>query len=70
MPDHALRNEKNPTSCRDYETAGGMFKADSLAHDLSDCKRSSKASDATVNPDSDVLVVDWDGPDDPSNPKK
>ena len=70
MSDHRLRDEKNPTSCRDYEAAGGLFKAGSLAYDLSDCRRSSNVSDATVNPDSDVLIVNWDGPDDPSNPKK
>ena len=71
MPDCALPNEKNPTPCRDSEVADGLVKADSFAHDPPDRRQSSNASDITVlNPDNDVLVVDWDGPDDLSNPKK
>lgn len=70
MSNHTLYSEKGPTSHRNSEIASELFNEGSLAHDLSDDRRSSNVSDATVNPDSGVVVVDWDGPDDPSNPKK
>jgi len=70
MSGRTLYSEKGSTSHRDSEVASEPSNEGSLAHDLSDDRRSSNVSDVTVNPDRSVLVVDWDGPDDPSNPKK
>ena len=70
MSDFTLCSEKGPTSCRSLAVTSEPFEEGSLARDSSDDPQSSNGSLVSVDPDSDVLVVDWDGPHDPSNPKK
>jgi hypothetical protein len=70
MSNHTLFNEKVSLSCRYSGEESNVPKESSLAHDLYDDRRSSNGSGAIVKSDSSVLIVDWDGPDDPSNPKK
>ena len=70
MSCRTLHSEKGPTSHRDSEVASEPSDKGSLVHNLSEDCRSSNVPDVTVNPDSSVLVVDWDGPEDQSNPKK
>ena len=70
MSNLTLCSEKGPTSCRSPETASELSKEDTLTHGSSEDPQSLSASTVSVDLESDVLVVDWDGPHDPSNPKK
>lgn len=65
-----VHNEKESTSRRSSQTTGQSLSGVSLAHDLHGNRRPSDSSDVTNIPDNNVLIVDWDGPNDPSNPKK
>ena len=65
-----LCSEKGPNSCQSPEVASELFREDTLARGPSDDSQSLNASAVSVDLESDVLIVDWDGPHDPSNPKK
>lgn len=67
MSDQTLHNEKDSTPRRNLEAASELFNKGTLAHDHSNDRRSSNTSEVTAT---NVLIVGWDGPDDPSNPKK
>ncbi|KAF9652760.1 MFS polyamine transporter [Thelephora ganbajun] len=69
MSDHTLHSEKSSISRRNSEAASELLNKDSLAHDLSEDRLSPNVPDVTVNADINVHIVDWDGPDDPFNPK-
>lgn len=70
MSDQVLRSEESPTSRRSPEAAPKLLNENSPVRGLSGSRQLSNTSKTTVNQDSNVLIVDWDGPDDPSNPKK
>jgi hypothetical protein len=69
MCDQTLCNQKGSVSSRNSEAASELPNKDTLAHDHDDWL-SSNASNVTPCTNTGVLIVDWDGPDDPSNPKK
>lgn len=68
-----VRNEKESTPRRSSQATAQPSTGVSLARDLhSNDRVPSDTSGAaeTETPNNNVLIVDWDGPDDPSNPKK
>lgn len=70
MSKNTLYSGKGSASHQNSEVASGLLNEGFLAHDLSDNLRTLNVSNITVNPNSGVLVIDWDSPDDPPNPKK
>ena len=70
MSESTVHNEKEFVSGRSSHATGQPSSGISLAHDLNDNLLPSDTSEVTEIPGNNVLIVDWDGPDDPSNPKK
>ena len=64
-------DEKESTSCPSSRTTGQpSSRVSDPTRDLHENRLSPDPSRAPETPDSNVLIVDWDGPDDPANPKK
>lgn len=70
MPGHTLCNEKGPASCRSSAAPSELSNKGSQMHSLCSGLQAPDVPEVTANPDNNVLIVDWNGPDDPSNPKK
>ena len=70
MFDTILCSEKGPTSCRSPEAAGELPKEDALGRDPSEDPQSLNTFAVSVDLGSGVFVVGWDGPHDPSDPKR
>ena len=62
-----IRDE--PGVASPVDPLGGGVNADITPQDDKTTKLS-KEQDASSQSDSDVLIVNWEGPDDPQNPKK
>ena len=70
MSDHTLCHGKGLVPCRNSEVSTELSNKDTLACDLHDDWGASSTSDVATNSNSRVVIVDWDGPNDSSNPKK
>lgn len=70
MPEYIVCNEKESASHQSSQATGLPSGGASPAHDLHDNRPPSDTSDVTKTSDNNLLIVDWDGPDDPSNPRK